>query len=174
MVLSHLQYIEYEVSIDSKVVCLWFNKSSVSAAELNLKLKPQANNIRITPKFTYDAITPPIDWIWSFNWLRGGFLMVLQELCFCGKNWMILQISTNPSLSLCFFYKYTDMTKTVTRWNITLFVFCLDDADTKNKKDMTLFWSLALIPTDANLVITWSRNPQSRLRSDPRKPKYVW
>jgi hypothetical protein len=61
MVLSHLQYIEYEVSIDSKVVCLWFNKSSVSAAELNLKLKPQANNIRITPKFTYDAITPPID-----------------------------------------------------------------------------------------------------------------
>ena len=50
MVLSHLQYIEYEVSIDSKVVCLWFNKSSVSAAELNLKLKPQANNIRITPK----------------------------------------------------------------------------------------------------------------------------
>ena len=54
-----------------------------------------------------------------------------------------------------------------------LFFFCLDDADTKNKKDMTLFWSLALIPTDAILVITWSRNPQSRLRSDPRKPKYV-
>jgi len=24
---------------------------------------------------------------------------------------------------------------------------------------------------DANLVITWSRNPQSRLRSDPGKPK---
>jgi hypothetical protein len=23
---------------------------------------------------------------------------------------------------------------------------------------------------DANLVITWSRNPQSRLRSDPGKP----
>jgi hypothetical protein len=36
---------------------------------------------------------------------------------------------------------------------------------------MTLFRSLALIPTDANLVITWSRNPQSRLRSDPGKPK---
>jgi len=32
---------------------------------------------------------------------------------------------------------------------------------------MTFFWSLALIPTIANLVITWSRNPQSRLRSDP-------
>ena len=26
-------------------------------------------------------------------------------------------------------------------------------------------------PNDANLVITWSRNPQSRLRSDPGKPK---
>jgi hypothetical protein len=61
MVLSHLQYTEYEVSIDSKVVCLWFNKSSVSGAELNLELKPQANNIRITRKFTYDAIAPPID-----------------------------------------------------------------------------------------------------------------
>ena len=53
------------------------------------------------------------------------------------------------------------------------FIFCLDDADTKNKKmdtntkklkgtlkkqkqhkDMTLFRRLALIPTDANLVIT--------------------
>jgi hypothetical protein len=32
---------------------------------------------------------------------------------------------------------------------------------------MTFFRSLALIPTVANLVITWSRNPQSRLRSDP-------
>ena len=31
---------------------------------------------------------------------------------------------------------------------------------------MTLFWSLALIPTNANLVITWSHNPQSRMRSD--------
>ena len=32
-----------------------------------------------------------------------------------------------------------------------------------------MFQSLALIPTDVNLVITWSRNPQSRLRSDPEK-----
>ena len=56
MVLSHLQYIEYEVSIDSKVVCLWFNKSSVSAAELNLKLKPQANDIRISSNWIYDVI----------------------------------------------------------------------------------------------------------------------
>jgi hypothetical protein len=31
---------------------------------------------------------------------------------------------------------------------------------------MTLFQSLALIPTDVNLMITWSRNPQSRLRFD--------
>ena len=69
---------------------------------------------------------------------------------------------------------------------------CLDDADTKNKKmkdtnteklkgthkkkrkqhkDMTLYRSLALIPTDAKLLITWSRNPQLRLRSDLGKPK---
>ena len=47
MVRSHPQCTEYEVSIYSKVFCLWFTKSSVSTAELSLKLKPQANNIRI-------------------------------------------------------------------------------------------------------------------------------
>ena len=36
---------------------------------------------------------------------------------------------------------------------------------------MTLFRSLALIPTDTNLMITWSHNPQLRLRSNPEKPK---
>jgi hypothetical protein len=41
----------------------------------------------------------------------------------------------------------------------------------KQPKDITLYRSLALIPTDANHVITWSRNPQSRLRSDPGKSK---
>jgi len=46
MVRYHPQYTEYEVSIDSKVVYLWFTKSSVSAAELNLELKPQEKNIR--------------------------------------------------------------------------------------------------------------------------------
>jgi hypothetical protein len=60
MVRSHPQYTEYEVSIDSKVVYLWFAKSSVFTAELNLELKPQANNM-ISPNLTYDAITPPID-----------------------------------------------------------------------------------------------------------------
>jgi hypothetical protein len=61
MVRSHPQYTEYEVSIDSKVVCLWFTKSSVSAAEINIELKPQANNIRISPNLTYDAISPLLE-----------------------------------------------------------------------------------------------------------------
>jgi hypothetical protein len=72
----------------------------------------------------------------KFNWFRGGLLMVHQELCFCSKNWMILEISTNPSLSLSFvFFLFNILIwlETVTRWNITLFFF-LDDADTKNKK----------------------------------------
>jgi NADH:ubiquinone oxidoreductase subunit H len=63
MVRSHTQYTEYEVSIDSKVVCLWFTKSSVSTAELNLKLKSQADNIIISPNLIYDAIAPLIDGI---------------------------------------------------------------------------------------------------------------
>ena len=139
MVPSHPQYTEYEVSIYSKVVCLWFTKSSVSTVELNLELKPQANNIRISPNLTNDAISTLIDWIWSFYWFQGGLLMVHQELCFCGKNWMILEISTNPSLSLSFLFLFNILIwlETVTRWNITLFflfLFCLDDADTKNKK----------------------------------------
>jgi hypothetical protein len=37
------------------------HKNSVSAAELNLELKPQANDIQISPHFTYDAISPLIN-----------------------------------------------------------------------------------------------------------------
>jgi hypothetical protein len=55
------QYIEYKVSIYSKLFCLWFTKSSVSATEMSLELKPQAKNITIRPNFTYDGISPPID-----------------------------------------------------------------------------------------------------------------
>jgi len=61
MIRPHLQWTEYEVSIDSEVVFLWFTKSSVFAAELSLKLKPQENNIRISPNLTYDLISRPID-----------------------------------------------------------------------------------------------------------------
>jgi hypothetical protein len=31
------------------------------AAELNLKLKPQENDIKISPNLIYGAISPPID-----------------------------------------------------------------------------------------------------------------
>jgi hypothetical protein len=65
MMRYHPQYTEYEVSIDSKVVCLWFTKSSVSTAELNFELKPQVNDIRISSNWIYDVILPPIDRIWS-------------------------------------------------------------------------------------------------------------
>ena len=34
MMRSHPQETEYEVSIDSEVVCLWFTKSCVSAAKI--------------------------------------------------------------------------------------------------------------------------------------------
>ena len=61
MVRSHTKYLEYEVSIDSKMFFLWFTKSGVSTAKLNLELKHQANNIRISSNLTYDAISPPID-----------------------------------------------------------------------------------------------------------------
>ena len=77
---------EYEVSIDSEVVCLWFTKSCVSAVKIE----------------------------WSYN-----FQLI--------------------PLSLSFFFLFNILIwlETVTRWNITLFflfIFCLDDADTKNKK----------------------------------------
>jgi hypothetical protein len=67
MVRSHPQYIEYVVSIDSKVVCLWFTKSSVYAAELNLQFKPLEDNTIINPNLIYGSISTPIHRIWSFN-----------------------------------------------------------------------------------------------------------
>jgi hypothetical protein len=48
MVRSHPKDSECKVSFDSKMVCLWFTKSSVFTAELNLELKPQENNIKIS------------------------------------------------------------------------------------------------------------------------------
>jgi hypothetical protein len=78
MMWSHPQYIEYEVSIDSKMVCICFTKSSVSATELNLKLKPLANDIKISPNFISIAMSFPIDRIWSWNLFWGDLLIVNQ------------------------------------------------------------------------------------------------
>jgi hypothetical protein len=61
MKLYHPQFIEYEVSIDSKVVSLWLTKSSVSVVELNFELKPQENDIKISSNFIYVVIAPLID-----------------------------------------------------------------------------------------------------------------
>jgi hypothetical protein len=46
------------------------------AAKLNLELKPQVNDIKISSNLIYDAIVPPVDRIWSFNWFQGGMVMV--------------------------------------------------------------------------------------------------
>ena len=61
MMRSHPQYTECEFSMDSKMGCIWFTKSSVSATELNLKLKPHANDIKISPNFISMAMSFPID-----------------------------------------------------------------------------------------------------------------
>jgi hypothetical protein len=50
---SHPQETEYELAIDSEVVCLWFTESCVFAEELNLKLKPQENDSQLTPNLIY-------------------------------------------------------------------------------------------------------------------------
>jgi hypothetical protein len=139
MVPSHPQYTEYEVSIYSKVVCLWFTKSSVSTVELNLELKPQANNIRISPNLTNDAISTLIDWIWSFNWFQVVYLWFTKSCVSVAKIEWSLKFQLIPLSLFLFFFLFNILIwlETVTRWNITLFflfLFCLDDADTKNKK----------------------------------------
>jgi hypothetical protein len=59
MVRSHPQHTKYEVWNDSKVVCLWFTKSSVFAAELNLELKTSRKIYQNKPKFyKCYALTP--------------------------------------------------------------------------------------------------------------------
>jgi len=86
MVRSQPQYTEYEVSIDSKTVCIWFTKSSVSATELNLKLKSHANDIKISPNYLCIAISFPIDRIWSWNWFLGDLLIIVnKQLCYYDK-----------------------------------------------------------------------------------------
>jgi hypothetical protein len=45
----------------------------------------------------------------------------------------------------------------------------MDDEKAKDFWDWPTLESVSEV--DANLMITWSRNPQSRLRSDPGKPK---
>jgi hypothetical protein len=43
------------------VVNLYFTKNCVSAIELNLELKPQANDVKISPNLIYGAISSPVD-----------------------------------------------------------------------------------------------------------------
>jgi hypothetical protein len=61
MVRSHPQYTKYDVSIDYKVVCLFLTKNSVFVVELNVELKPQENDIKISPNLIYGAIDPLVD-----------------------------------------------------------------------------------------------------------------
>ena len=82
---SHPLDTEYEVSIYSKVFCLWFTKSSVSAAELSLELKPQANNIRISPNLTYDDLTP-IRLNIKFQLILRWFAYGSQRVVFLQQN----------------------------------------------------------------------------------------
>jgi len=42
-------------------------KSCISAVELIIELKPQANDIKISPNFIYVTISLPIDKILSYN-----------------------------------------------------------------------------------------------------------
>jgi hypothetical protein len=56
------------------------------AAELNLQLKPQANDIKISPNLIYDAISPPIHRIWSCNWFWGDLHNnSLRVVFFCSR-----------------------------------------------------------------------------------------
>ena len=71
---------------------------------MNIEITPQEINIRISPNLTYDTILTPIDGIWNFNWFRCGLLMFPQSSVFCGKISMILQISTDASISLSFLF----------------------------------------------------------------------
>jgi hypothetical protein len=137
MVRSHPQYIKYEVWIDSKVVCLWFTKSSVSAAELNLELKNSSKIYQNKPKFYKCCALTPNGHNMKLQFIRRWFTCSSLRVVFLRHNWIIIQILTNLSLSLDLFFNLSLRValETIRRWNITpYFFFCLDDADTKNKK----------------------------------------
>jgi hypothetical protein len=71
MVWSYSQYTEYEVSIYSKVFCLWFTKSSVFCGRIEPRIKTSSKQYQNKPKFDIWCDLTPIDWIWSVNWFRG-------------------------------------------------------------------------------------------------------
>jgi hypothetical protein len=102
--------------MDSEVLWLWLNKSSVSAAELNFELKPQANDIRISSNWIYDVILPPIDRIWSNKMKHNRFFFCLDDNtprkilaqsngrienydC-CGEPGLLCILRQNPNLTL--------------------------------------------------------------------------
>jgi hypothetical protein len=80
------------------------------AAELNLKLKPHANDIKISPNFISIAMSFPIDRIWSWNWFLGDLLIVNQELCFYDKIEPQIKTSCKPHQNKPKFYICGDLT----------------------------------------------------------------
>jgi len=102
------------------------------AAELNLVLKPQANDIKIIPIFIYGVISPPTNKIRIFNWFWGGLLMVHSKLCFCGRIEPTFKFHLISFLffSFLFFSFYaTDMIEDNNKMKYNFF-FCLDATDT--------------------------------------------
>jgi hypothetical protein len=98
-----------------QLILRWFAYGSLrvvfSTAKLNLELKPQANYIKISPNFTYILISPPIDRIWSFNWLWGDLLIVHQKLCFCSKIEPRIKTSRKRYQNKPKFYIWSDLAR---------------------------------------------------------------
>ena len=106
--------------------CLWFTKNCVSPIELNLELKYQANDIKISQIFIYGVISPPTNKIRIFNWFWGGLLMVHSKLCFCGRIESTFKFHL---ISFLFFSFYaTDMIEDNNKMKYNF--FSLDATDT--------------------------------------------
>jgi len=85
MVLSHPAYTEYEVSSNSKVFCLWFIKSCISAAEL--RIKSSSKLYQNKPKFYICCdLTTNIHNI-NFQLIRRWFAYSSLKVVFLQQNW---------------------------------------------------------------------------------------
>jgi hypothetical protein len=129
-----------------QMILRWFAYSSLELCFCG-KIEPQIKTLwkryQNKPKFVIWCDLTSNRQNMKFQLILRWFAYGSLRVVFLGQNWIILQISSNLSLSLSlslslYIYIYaTDMIRDSNKMKYNLFfsffVFCLDDADTKNK-----------------------------------------
>jgi len=142
----YFKKIIFEISTSKRSSLLWFTKSCVSVAKLNLEIKcKQYQN-----KLIFNTWWKNVNFQMVLRWFAYGSLRVV----FLWHNWISLQISSNP-----FFYA-TDMIKDSNKMKYIFIKELLE----KKQKDMThnLDWDMILESRNRSdrSVTQWKPSPR--------------